>query len=164
MQALPCPKGSYRQDISRAPSCNLCPSGLTTESTSAQSASACNRAEPGFRPVLVNGTAIAAEPCPLGTFGADGLQCQNCSDGLTTQGNASTAESDCTAPPGYGWYAEGVGDGAPVTTADLQALQQNLVRCPPGSWKVGLTWLTAGCQSHAWESAVWAGSSCTSVQ
>lgn len=138
MKALPCPRGAFKADISRAPSCSLCPSGLTTDSTSAQSASACNLAEPGFRPVLINGTAIAVEACPLGTFGADGVLCQNCTDGLTTQDVASTAETDCTAPPGYGWYADGVGDGAPITTADLQAQQQKLVRCPPGSWKVGL--------------------------
>jgi hypothetical protein len=83
-------------------------------------------------------TVVAIMPCPVGSYGPDGLQCFNCTDGLSTQIAASTASSDCTAPPGFGWYDNGVGDDNPVTTADLQELQQNVVRCPPGSFKVSL--------------------------
>ena len=137
MQALPCPKGTFKEAINRQASCQSCPSGLTTATTSAVAASACSMAEPGYMPVLnTDNEVVAVAPCPVGTFGPDGLQCFNCTDGLTTQTPASTASSDCSAPPGFGWYPDGVGDNSPVTTAALQALQQNVVRCPAGSYKV----------------------------
>lgn len=138
MQALPCTKGSFKAGINRVSSCTPCPAGLTTASTSALAQSACSFAEPGYMPMIINGTAVSVLPCPVGTFGPDGIQCFNCTDGMITQDPASTSPSDCTAPPGYGFYADGVGDGNPVTTDDLQALQQSVIRCPPGSWKVGL--------------------------
>lgn len=140
MQALPCPKGTFKIGINRERSCQSCPAGLTTASTSALAATACNLAEPGYMPVFNNqsDTVVAIMPCPVGSYGPDGLQCFNCTDGLSTQIAASTASSDCTAPPGFGWYDNGVGDDNPVTTADLQELQQNVVRCPPGSFKVSL--------------------------
>lgn len=140
MQALPCPKGTFKIGINRERSCQSCPAGLTTASTSALAATACNLAEPGYMPVFNNqsDTVVAIMPCPVGSYGPDGLQCFNCTDGLSTQIAASTAPSDCTAPPGFGWYDNGVGDDNPVTTADLQELQQNVVRCPPGSFKVSL--------------------------
>jgi hypothetical protein len=97
---------------------------------------ACSLAEPGYMPVVVDDTVVAIAPCPIGSYGPDGFQCINCTDGLTTQATASTAPSDCTAPPGYGWYENGVGDDNPITTEDMQALQVNVVRCPQGSWKV----------------------------
>lgn len=87
-------------------------------------------------PVVVNEAVVGVTPCPIGTYGPDGIQCIDCTDGLTTQATARTAPSDCTAPPGYGWYEYGVGDDNAVTTEDLQAVEVNVVRCPSGSWKV----------------------------
>lgn len=146
MQALPCPKGSYKNSVSRATSCSPCPAGLSTVDIAATDSSACNVAQPGYEPVVDNGTVTTVLPCPVGSYSSDGMQCVNCSDGLTTQSAASTSATDCTAPPGYGYYKDGLGDNNPVTTADLQSFQQKVVRCPAGSWKV-LCWLAVfGCQ------------------
>jgi hypothetical protein len=113
-------------------------------STAALAKTACSMAEPGYMPVVVKETVVGVTPCPIGTYGPDSMQCVNCTDGLTTQSTASTAPSDCTAPPGHGWYENGVGDDNPITTEALQAMQGSLVRCPSGSWKVSghLCWLT----------------------
>jgi hypothetical protein len=63
-------------------------------------------------------------------------QCVNCSDGLTTQAAAQTTPTSCLAPPGYGYYKDAVGDNNPVTSADLEAAQSKVFKCPGGSYKV----------------------------
>lgn len=139
MQALPCPKGAYKEGIDRAAVCTPCvPAGITTAGVASASATACDRATPGYRPVRspAGDTILGVEPCPFGTFGPDGLQCITCADNLTTQATAHTSPADCLAAPGFGYYKDGQGDSQPISTADLQAAASKVVKCPSGSYKV----------------------------
>lgn len=136
MQALPCPKGTYKESISRATSCTPCPRGISTAGVSSASFTACDRATPGYKPLRINDSLVAVEPCPVGTYGPDGLRCVNCTDGLTTQNSARTAPTDCLAAPGYGFYKDGSGDDSPISTADLVTAGSKVIKCPAGSYKV----------------------------
>lgn len=139
MQALPCPKGAYKTGIDRAAACTPCaPAGITTAGVASASIAACDRATPGYRPVRspAGDTILGVEPCPFGTFGPDGLQCITCADNLTTQATARTSPADCLAAPGFGYYKDGQGDNQPISTADLQAAESKVVKCPSGSYKV----------------------------
>lgn len=116
MQALPCPKGMYKESINRAARCDPCPGkGITTAGVGSSSAAACNRANPGYRPVRTPGAAtLSSEPCPKGTFGVDGLSCMPCAGNLTTQGIAHTSPADCLASPGapFGLFLTAAGHTA----------------------------------------------------
>lgn len=89
MQALPCPKGTYKEGINRASVCTPCPKGISTAGVASSSGTACDRALPGYKPVRSSGPAgaviLTTEPCPKGTYGPDGLKCITCNDNLTTQ-------------------------------------------------------------------------------
>lgn len=74
MQALPCPKGTFKNGINKATSCSPCPTGLTTSGPASIIRSACNLASPGYMPVVVNNTVVAVQPCPIGSYGPDGIQ------------------------------------------------------------------------------------------
>ena len=141
MQALPCPKGTFKEGINRDATCTPCPTkGITTAGVASASATACDRATPGYRPVRpANSSAtsiLGVEACPVGTYGPDGLRCIACTNNLTTQATASTNTADCLAAPGYGFYAKQEGDNRPVSTADLQAASTRVIKCPSGSFKV----------------------------
>ena len=142
MQALPCPKGTFKEGINRDATCTQCPTkGITTAGVASAFATACDRATPGYRPVRAQNASatsiLGVEPCPVGTYGPDGLRCIACTDNLTTQATASTNTADCLAAPGYGFYPKGEGDNRPVSTADLQAASTRVIKCPYGSFKVG---------------------------
>lgn len=139
---MPCPKGTYQVNINKASACTACPDGVTTTSTKSTTSSACNTAMPGFRPVIVNGVVTGSDPCPLNTYSTAGTSCTTCPDGLQTQTTGSSTAGDCTAGPGYGYYANGVGDGYPVTTATLNGAK--IIQCPLGSYKVGLLLVVLG--------------------
>jgi hypothetical protein len=118
-----------------------CPTkGITTAGMASASATACDRATPGYRPLRpANSSAtsvLGVEACPVGTYGPDGLRCIACTNNLTTQATASTNTADCLAAPGYGFYAKAEGDNRPVSTADLQAASTRVIKCPSGSFKV----------------------------
>jgi hypothetical protein len=134
-QALPCPQGTYKVGTDKAPACLPCPSGLTTPTNSAASPASCSLAAPGYRPTSVNGTTFTVEACPAGSYGLDGLQCLSCANNLTTQSEATATPAACLAPPGHGYYSDGVGDSSPITTANLAG--SKVVKCPQGSFKVG---------------------------
>jgi hypothetical protein len=145
MQALPCPKGTFKVGIDKAASCTPCQAGLSTAGVASASPAACDRATPGYRPVQVTGTIVAVEPCPIGTYGPDGLRCIDCTNNLTTQTYARTSPADCLAGPGYGSYPSGKGDDRPITTDDIVAASSKVVKCPGGAYKVGMapvTWIS----------------------
>jgi hypothetical protein len=67
MQALPCPKGTYKTGTNRQTTCTPCPKGISTAGVASSSGTACDRANTGYRPVRSSGPAgqviLSAVPC-----------------------------------------------------------------------------------------------------
>uniref|UniRef100_A0A383VZZ0 Tyrosine-protein kinase ephrin type A/B receptor-like domain-containing protein n=1 Tax=Tetradesmus obliquus TaxID=3088 RepID=A0A383VZZ0_TETOB len=92
-----CVAGSYNAGGNQA-ACTSCSAGLTTISAGATSITDCNSTLPGYG--YISGTPANATLCAAGTYNTGGnqLDCQACTNGLTTQ---SAGSSFCSAPPGY---------------------------------------------------------------
>ncbi|WIA30689.1 hypothetical protein OEZ86_000761 [Tetradesmus obliquus] len=92
-----CAAGTYNAG-SNQEACQPCLIGLTTSSAGASSSTDCNSTLPGYG--YINGPPANATLCAAGTYNTGGnqLDCQACTNGLTTQ---SAGSSFCSAPPGY---------------------------------------------------------------
>lgn len=120
-QALPCPQGTYKVDVSQATSCTRCPTGITTASTKSSAPTQCDRAvAAGYIATLENGQMVP-QACAVGSYSSNGRTCTTCPDDLTTASRGATTSADCLAAPGWGYDV----NHTPKTYP-----------CPGGSYKV----------------------------
>jgi len=140
--ALPCAQGTYKPSLGQAVKCLKCPAGSTTHSIRHTTAAACKTALPGYQILRGEEETFYVEACPHSTYspGYSTQPCRPCPMGLTTPSTGSTSVSDCSVPPGHGFYCSTghpAGSG-PVTSSMLQQLgSPRVVPCPQGSYKAG---------------------------
>ncbi|KAF8059695.1 SVEP1 [Scenedesmus sp. PABB004] len=126
VSGAPCDAGSYNIGKNTA-GCQRCPSGLTTQSTGANSSAACIAPAGSYMDKGIG------KRCPRGTFTTDFntlASCQDCPDGLTTAAEGANSSALCLLAV-KGFYKVNATTTAPCPIGTFSDADTDITACTP---------------------------------